>query len=215
MWGADPGNFALAGGVTLLAGVGLGVLLRWAGTLALAFQGVVVLCAAGAVFAGVFWPDPGSMITPIGPGCGVVAFYRCGGGRDSGGHRRVGEAVCRILDACHFSAAYDAAAPWQLVGRVDESGASIWTSVPGAASGSFLGDTGHAADGGTLDPGRTRNPESFSFGAVCVLVSGYRCRSCLGEGAGVEPGNRRRDVRSVAPAIHGCDDSGYCVVGAR
>ncbi len=65
VWGADPGNFALAGGVTLLAGVGLGVLLRWAGTLALAFQGVVVLCAAGAVFAGVFWPDPGSMITPI------------------------------------------------------------------------------------------------------------------------------------------------------
>ena len=65
VWGADPGNFALAGGVTLLAGVGLGVLLRWAGTLALAFQGVVVLCAAGAVFAGVFWPDPGSMIMPI------------------------------------------------------------------------------------------------------------------------------------------------------
>lgn len=65
VWGADPGNFALAGGVTLLAGVGLGVLLRWAGTLALAFQGVVVLCAAGVVFAGVFWPDPGSMITPI------------------------------------------------------------------------------------------------------------------------------------------------------
>ena len=65
VWGADPSNFALAGGVTLLAGVGLGVLLRWAGTLALAFQGVVVLCAAGAVFAGVFWPDPGSIITPI------------------------------------------------------------------------------------------------------------------------------------------------------
>jgi hypothetical protein len=65
VWGADPSNFALAGGVTLLAGVGLGVLLRWAGTLALAFQGVVVVCAAGAVFAGVFWPDPGSIITPI------------------------------------------------------------------------------------------------------------------------------------------------------
>jgi len=65
VWGVDPSNFALAGGVTLLAGVGLGVLLRWAGTLALAFQGVVVLCAAGAVFAGVFWPDPGSIITPI------------------------------------------------------------------------------------------------------------------------------------------------------
>ena len=65
VWGADPSNFALAGGVTLLAGVGLGVLLRWAGTLALAFQGVVVVCAAGAVFAGVFWPDPGSIINPI------------------------------------------------------------------------------------------------------------------------------------------------------
>lgn len=65
VWGADPSNFALAGGVTLLSGVGLGVLLRWAGTLALAFQGVVVVCAAGAVFAGVFWPDPGSIITPI------------------------------------------------------------------------------------------------------------------------------------------------------
>ena len=25
----------------------------------------MVLCAAGAVFAGAFWPDPGSMITPI------------------------------------------------------------------------------------------------------------------------------------------------------
>lgn len=65
VWGADPSNFALAGGVTLLAGVGLGVLLRWAGTLALAFQGVVVVCAAGAVFAGVFWSDPGSIINPI------------------------------------------------------------------------------------------------------------------------------------------------------
>lgn len=65
VWGADPGNFGLAGAVTLLAGVGLGVLLRWAGSLALAFQGVVVACAAGAVLAGLLWPEPGVLITSI------------------------------------------------------------------------------------------------------------------------------------------------------
>lgn len=65
VWGADLGNFGLVGGATLLAGVGLGVLLRWAGTLALAFQGVVLLCAAGAVLAAVVWPEPGAMITSI------------------------------------------------------------------------------------------------------------------------------------------------------
>ena len=65
IWNANPGNFALAGATTLLAGVGLGVLLRWAGSLALAFQGVVLLCAGGALLAGVFWPEPGALVTSI------------------------------------------------------------------------------------------------------------------------------------------------------
>ena len=65
IWNANPGNFALAGATTLLAGVGLGVLLRWAGSLALAFQGVVLLCAGGALLAGVLWPEPGALVTSI------------------------------------------------------------------------------------------------------------------------------------------------------
>ena len=64
-WNANAGNFALAGATTLLAGVGLGVLLRWAGSLALAFQGVVLLCAGGALLAGVLWPEPGALVTSI------------------------------------------------------------------------------------------------------------------------------------------------------
>jgi len=65
VWGADPGNFGLAGGATLVAGVGLGALLRWSGTLALAFQGVFLACAAGAVLAALLWPEPGVLITSI------------------------------------------------------------------------------------------------------------------------------------------------------
>ena len=48
-WGADSSNFGLAGAAILFSGVGLGVLLRWAGTLALAFQGVVLVCAGGII----------------------------------------------------------------------------------------------------------------------------------------------------------------------
>ena len=65
VWGADSSNFGLAGAAILFSGVGLGVLLRWAGTLALAFQGVVLVCAGGALLAGLLWPDPGVLIASI------------------------------------------------------------------------------------------------------------------------------------------------------
>ena len=65
VWGADSSNFGLAGAAILFSGVGLGVLLRWAGTLALAFQGVVLVCAGGALLSGLLWPDPGVLIASI------------------------------------------------------------------------------------------------------------------------------------------------------
>ncbi len=61
MWGADPWGFALTGGVALLSGVGLGMLLRWAGSLALAFQGAFAVFLTGAVLVALLWPEPGTL----------------------------------------------------------------------------------------------------------------------------------------------------------
>ena len=62
-WGADPRDFGLIGGATLLTGVGLGALMRWAGSLALAFQGAVLLSASCVVVGLLLWPQPGPAIT--------------------------------------------------------------------------------------------------------------------------------------------------------
>ena len=65
VWGANPVDFALAGAATLVAGVGLGALLRWAGSLSLAFQGTLLVCVAGGVVAAVLWPEPGTTLNMI------------------------------------------------------------------------------------------------------------------------------------------------------
>ena len=65
IWGGDPTGLVLEAGGVLLAGVGLGALLRRSGSLALAFQGVVFVCAAGALLAAFLWPEPGPWVTAI------------------------------------------------------------------------------------------------------------------------------------------------------
>ncbi len=65
MWGGSPGETVLVGGMVLVAGAGLGALLRRAGSLAVAFQGVVLLCACGALLCALIWPQPGGWITTI------------------------------------------------------------------------------------------------------------------------------------------------------
>ena len=65
VWGVGPAGVVLESGAVLLAGVGLGALLRRAGSLALAFQGVGFVCAAGALLVALFWPEPGAWVTEI------------------------------------------------------------------------------------------------------------------------------------------------------
>ena len=64
-WGGNPGDVVQVGGAALLAGTGLGALLRWAGSLALAFQGLVLACAAGALLSAVLWPEPGALVASM------------------------------------------------------------------------------------------------------------------------------------------------------
>ncbi len=63
--GISPSGLALEAGAVLVCGVALGALLRRAGSLALAFQGVVLLCAAGSLSAALIWPQPGEWVTAI------------------------------------------------------------------------------------------------------------------------------------------------------
>lgn len=61
--GASPRETVTVSGALLLAGAGLGALLRRAGSLAVAFQGVGFVCAAGALLTALLWPQPGGFVT--------------------------------------------------------------------------------------------------------------------------------------------------------
>ena len=65
VWGGSPGETVLVGGAVLMAGAGLGALLRWTGSLAIAFQGVTSLCASGALLCALIWPEPGGLVTAM------------------------------------------------------------------------------------------------------------------------------------------------------
>ncbi len=58
----DLNSMAVLAGITFSAGVALGVIVRWANSLALAFQGSLLLCVVAVIGAMVIWPDPGSLI---------------------------------------------------------------------------------------------------------------------------------------------------------
>ena len=60
--GADSEVLATVGSLTLFAGVALGVLVRRANSLALAFQASLLLCVVGVIGANALWPDPGVLI---------------------------------------------------------------------------------------------------------------------------------------------------------
>lgn len=64
-WGVSPQGVVLESAAVLLAGVGLGALLRRTGSLALTFQGVGIACAAGALLAALLWPEPDAWVTDI------------------------------------------------------------------------------------------------------------------------------------------------------
>lgn len=51
--------------VAMLAGVAMGTLLRWSGTLALAFQGTVAICVIAALAASLVGPDPNVWLAPM------------------------------------------------------------------------------------------------------------------------------------------------------
>ena len=63
--GVSPAGVVLESGAVLIAGVGLGALLRRAGSLALAFQGVGLVCAGGSLLVALLWPEPGTWVTAI------------------------------------------------------------------------------------------------------------------------------------------------------
>ena len=65
VWGGSSMEALAVCGALLLAGTGLGALLRRAGSLALAFQGVGLVCAAAAILAALLWPVPGGIVTSI------------------------------------------------------------------------------------------------------------------------------------------------------
>ena len=64
-WGGNSVEAMAVSGALLLAGTGLGALLRWVGSLALAFQGVALVCAAAAILTALLWPQPGGFVTSI------------------------------------------------------------------------------------------------------------------------------------------------------
>ena len=65
VWGVSPSGMALESGAVLFAGVGLGALLRRTGSLALTFQGVGLVCAAGGLLAALLWPEPGAWVIAL------------------------------------------------------------------------------------------------------------------------------------------------------
>jgi len=56
--GAGVQFAGVLGVATLVAGVGIGCLVRWSRSMALAFQAIVLLCLLGVLGSGVLWPDP-------------------------------------------------------------------------------------------------------------------------------------------------------------
>ncbi|MEE8237301.1 MAG: hypothetical protein V3S67_03200 [Gammaproteobacteria bacterium] len=60
--GADSRALVTVGLIALFAGVALGVLVRRANSLALAFQGSLLVCVVAVIGANAFWPDPGVLI---------------------------------------------------------------------------------------------------------------------------------------------------------
>lgn len=58
----DTDSMAVLAATTFSAGVALGMMVRWANSLALAFQGSLLLCVIGVIGALMLWPDPGSLI---------------------------------------------------------------------------------------------------------------------------------------------------------
>ena len=59
-------QFAGALGVaTLVTGVGVGCLVRWSRSMALAFQAIVLLCLFGILGSGVLWRDPSAAFNPL------------------------------------------------------------------------------------------------------------------------------------------------------
>ena len=63
--GAGIQFVGVLGGATLLAGVMLGVLVRWSRSLALAFQATVLLCVCGIFGSGIVWSDPSALLNPF------------------------------------------------------------------------------------------------------------------------------------------------------
>ncbi len=60
--GADSRALVTVGLLALFAGVALGVLVRRTDSLALAFQGSLLVCVVAVIGANVLWPDPGVLI---------------------------------------------------------------------------------------------------------------------------------------------------------
>ena len=60
--GADSRALVTVGLIALFAGVALGVLVRRANSLALAFQGSLLVCVVAVIGANALWPDPGVLI---------------------------------------------------------------------------------------------------------------------------------------------------------
>lgn len=63
--GAGIQFVGVLGGATLLAGVMLGVLVRWSRSLALAFQATVLLCVCGVLGSSIVWSDPSALLNPF------------------------------------------------------------------------------------------------------------------------------------------------------
>ena len=59
---ADLYVMAMLSAITFLAGVLLGSMVRWAGSLTLAFQGILLLCVIVVLAALFIWPDPSALI---------------------------------------------------------------------------------------------------------------------------------------------------------
>jgi hypothetical protein len=60
--GSQIGPLSMLGALTLFAGVALGLMVRGANSLALAFQGSLLLCVLAVIAANAIWPDPGVLI---------------------------------------------------------------------------------------------------------------------------------------------------------